>query len=99
MSLCLSNERTRARAQEFVYTGIWSAFFLVVSLTILTNGGVYAAAGVRAFPFPLSLPRVHPYLTLPCFSVSLSLSCAVGVVWCGSSSVSPAAPSTRTTPS
>ena len=32
--------------QEFVYTGIWCVFYFVASLTILTNGGVYAAAGV-----------------------------------------------------
>jgi len=32
--------------QEFVYTGVWCVFYFVASLTILTNGGVYAAAGV-----------------------------------------------------
>lgn len=29
-----------------MYAGVWSLFFFVASLTILTNGGIYAAAGV-----------------------------------------------------
>lgn len=32
--------------QEFVYCGFWTALWFVSSITILTNGGVYAAAGV-----------------------------------------------------
>ena len=42
---------------EFVYTGFWSTFFFVVSLTILTNGGVYAAAGF----FGLACCSVYAY--------------------------------------
>jgi len=34
---------------EFVFTGVWCVFYLVASLTILTNGGVYAAASFFGF--------------------------------------------------
>lgn len=39
-------ERVNWPLSEFIFTGIWCVFFLVSSLILLTNGGVYAAASV-----------------------------------------------------
>lgn len=39
-------DRVNWLLSEFIFTGIWSVFFLVSSLILLTNGGVYAAASV-----------------------------------------------------